>query len=175
MQLDRCLRRIAVLGVAGVATPVMCVSALGFGAGAAYADNGVQPVTFSVGAGSLTIAQTPSAPIALTANSATAMPVTTVTDGRNDVLRTGGWSVSNVASDLTESGGGVITANNIAVAQSGSFTTGTGSADATMGGTVSATGDSINSVYTYTPTAELTVPTGPSAGSYSGTVTQTVV
>jgi hypothetical protein len=166
-------RKLMALTVAG--TAAFGVSALGFGAVAAYAANGVQPVTFSVSGGSLTIAQTPSAAIALVPGTATAMPSTTVTDGRNDTLRSGNWSASNVASALSETGGGIITADNIAMAQTGAFTTGTGSADNSTGGTVAVTGDSINSVYTYTPTADLTVPANPNSGSYTGTVTQTVV
>lgn len=166
-------RKIVTMAVAGTAAVGMSV--LGFGAVAANAANGVQPVTFSVSAGSLTIAQTPSAAIALVAGVATAMPDTTVTDGRNDFGRTGAWVATNTASDLTESGGGIITASNIAMAQTGGFTAGTGSDDNTVGGTVAVTGDSINSVYVYTPTADLTVPANPDSGSYTGTVTQTVL
>jgi hypothetical protein len=173
MQTRKTFRKIATMAVLGSAAAG--ISVLGFGAVAANAANGVQPVTFSVSAGSLTIAQAPSAAIALVAGTATAMPVTTVTDGRNGTLRTGDWTASNVASDLNESGGGVITASNIAMAQTGNFTAGTGTADNTTGGTVAVTGDSINSVYTYTPTADLTVPANPNSGSYTGTVTQTVV
>jgi hypothetical protein len=164
-----------IIAVAVVGSATAGASLFGFGALAASAANGVQPVTFSVGGGSLTLAQTPSAAIALVAGTATAMPVTTVTDGRNADLRTSNWVASNVASDLTEPGGSTISADNIAMAQTGSFTTGTGSADNTVGGTVTVTGDSINSVYTYTPTADLTVPANANAGSYTGTVTQTVV
>ena len=43
------------------------------------------------------------------------------------------------------------------------------------GALVSATGDSIDSVYTYMPTATLAAQTLPFAGSYSGNVIQTVV
>jgi hypothetical protein len=167
------IRKIVKFTVAGTAAVGMSV--LGFGAVAANAANGVQPVTFSVSSGSLTIAQTPSAAIALVAGSATAMPDTTVTDARNDFGRTGAWTATNAASDLTESGGGIITGSNIAMAQTGSFTAGTGSDDNTVGGTVAVTGDSINSVYVYTPTADLTVPADPNSGSYTGAITQTVV
>jgi hypothetical protein len=167
------IRKIVKLAIASTAAVGM--SALGFDAVAANAANGVQPVTFSVSAGSLTIAQTPSAAIALVAGVATAMPDTTVTDGRNDFGRTGIWTATNAVSDLTESGGGIITASNIAMAQTGGFTAGTGSGDDTVGGTVAVTGDTINSVYVYTPTADLTVPANPNSGSYTGAVTQTVV
>jgi hypothetical protein len=173
MQAHYFFRKIATMAV--VSSAAAGVSLFGFGAVAANAANGVQPVTFSVDAGSLTIAQTPSTAIALVAGTPTAMPRTTVTDGRNDTLRTGDWTASNVASDLNESGGGVITADNIAMAQTGGFTAGDGTADNSTGGTVAASTDSINSVYTYTPTADLTVPTNPNSGSYTGTVTQTVV
>jgi hypothetical protein len=40
---------------------------------------------------------------------------------------------------------------------------------------VAVTADTINSVYTYTPTADLTVPANATAGNYTGTVTQTVL
>lgn len=173
MQSRKSFRKIATMAV--VSSAAAGVSVLGFGAVAANAANGVQPVTFSVSSGSLTIAQAPSAAIALVPDTATGMPVTTVTDGRNDTLRTGDWTASNVASDLNESGGGVISASNIAMAQTGNFTAGTGSADNSTGGTVAVSGDSINSVYAYTPTADLTVPANPNSGSYTGTVTQTVV
>jgi hypothetical protein len=163
-----------ILRLCVVGTAALGMSAIGFGTVAASAANGVQPVTFSVTEGSLTIAQAPTDPIALVPGTATAMPATTVTDGRNDALRTAAWTASNTASDLTGSGGGTITASNIAMAQTGSFTTGTGSAT-NAAGTVAVTADSINSVYTYTPTADLTVPANANSGDYTGTVTQTVV
>jgi hypothetical protein len=165
------IRKVVILGAASSLTVAM--SLLGVGAIAAHAANGVQPVTFGVATGNLTIAEAPSGAIALVPGNATAMPATTVTDGRNDTLRTGAWTASNVASDLTESGGGVITASNIAMAQTGAFTPGTGTAVNTVG-TVTVNADSINSVYTYTPTADLTVPANPNSGSYTGTITQTV-
>ena len=174
MQIRKHLTRsIVTLTLAG--TAALGISVVGFGAAAADAANGVQPVTFSVSSGSLTIEQTPSAAIALVDGTAVAMPLTVVTDGRNDVARTSNWNATNAASDLTESGGGTIAATNIALAQTGAFTTGTGTADNTTGGTVAVTGDSINSVYAYTPTADLTVPANPNSGSYTGTVTQTVL
>jgi hypothetical protein len=174
MPTHKCFRRVTTIAVVGGVTTV--IAAFGFGATAAHAANGVQPVTFSVAEGALTIEQSPSSTaIALVAGSATSMPDTTVTDGRNDALRSSNWTASNVASDLSESGGGSITASNIAMAQIGRFTAGTGAADNSTGGTVGVTGDSINSVYTYTPTADLTVPATASSGSYAGTITQTVV
>ena len=59
------IRKIVTMAVAGTAAVGMSV--VGFGVVAADAANGVQPVTFSVSSGSLTIAQAPSAAIALVA------------------------------------------------------------------------------------------------------------
>jgi hypothetical protein len=168
------IRKIVTLALGSAATVGM--SLLGVGATAASAANGVQPVTFDIGAGSLALAQTPSTAIALVPGTATAMPVTTVTDGRNDFARTGAWSATNVVSNLDETGGGQIPASSIAVAQAtASFTAGSGTATGSSPGSIVVTGDSIDSVYTYTPTANLTVPGHPNSGSYTGTVTQTLV
>ncbi len=173
MKTPKPFRKIATMAMVGSAAAG--ISVLAFGAASAYAANGVQPVTFSVDPGSLTLAQAPFDPIALVPGTATAMPDTTVTDGRNTFGVVNGWTASNVASDLTVSGGGTIAASNIAMAQTGAFTAGTGTDDNTTGGTVAVSGDSVNSVYTYTPTADLTVPANPNSGSYTGTVTQTVL
>lgn len=120
--------------------------------------------------GSLTLSQAPTAGTALAEGTAVAMPVTTVTDTRTGTTRS--WTVTATVSDLV-AGGPSIPSTAVTLAQSGTFTTGSGTVVA--GGLVSATGDSIGSVYTYTPTARL-APQGPLfAGSYAGTVTQTVV
>jgi hypothetical protein len=148
------------------------ISAGGFGSSIAHAANGVQPVTFEVTAGSLALAQTPTSTL-LVEGSAQDMPVTTVTDGRNAFDRSGAWTVTATASDLDEAGGASIPAADITLDQSGSFTSGSGTVGAL--GLVSASADSIDSVYTYTPTAELAAQTLPYSGSYTGTVTQTVV
>lgn len=166
------LRKIITLATAGTATAGL--SLLGFGVNPAVAANGVEPVTFEVGPGSLALAQTPSAGTVLVQSTAVDMPVTTITDGRNAFERTGAWSVTATASDLNEVGGASIPAADITLAQSGSFTAGTGTVDEVPVGLVSASEDSIDSVYSYTPTAELAPQSHPNSGSYTGTVTQTV-
>jgi hypothetical protein len=167
---NRC--RAAALATAGAL--VGGVSLLGF-ALPAYAANGVEPVTFTVAGGVLALAETPDSGTALIPGTPTDMPVTTVTDGRNDGGRSGAWTATNAASDLTETGGGVIASANIAMGEAtASFTGGSGIASVTAG-SVAVTADTINSVYTYTPTADLTVPANATAGNYTGTVTQTVL
>lgn len=165
------LRKIATLAAAGTITAGMSVLTIGIAP--ASAENGVEPVTFEVDAGSLALAQTPTAGTALVEGSAVNLPSTTVTDGRNAFDRSGSWTVTATASALAEAGGASIPASDITLDQSGSFTSGSG----TVGelGLVSASADSIDSVYTYTPTAALTAQTLPYSGSYTGTVTQTVV
>lgn len=160
-------RKIATLATAGTVAAGMSV--LGFGITPAFAVD--QPVTFAVAAsGSLAIAQTPTAGTVLVPATAVNMPGTTVTDSRNGTVRD--WTVSASASNLV-SGANTILASAVTLAQSGSFTTGTG----TVGtlGLVSASADSIDSVYSYTPTATLAAQGNIPAGSYAGTVTQTVV
>ncbi|MEY2476893.1 MAG: hypothetical protein QOG87_2208 [Actinomycetota bacterium] len=170
-------RKMLTLAVAG--TAVAGTSLLGVGMTAAYAAD--QPVTFEVAGGTLAIAQTPTAGTALVQGTAVDMPVTTVTDGRAEFDRTGSWVVSASVTNLTESGGATILADQITLDETvGSFTAGTGTrvaaaAVVATGPLVSATGDSINSVFTYTPTALLAAQTLPFSGSYAGTVTQTVV
>jgi hypothetical protein len=163
------MKKIASVSIAGLAA----VATGGFGSSVAHAANGVQPVTFEVSAGSLALAQTPTTGTLLVEGTAVAMPDTTITDGRNAFDRSGAWTVTSTASDLDEAGGASIAAIQITLAQSGAFTIGTGTAGAL--GLVSASADSIDSVYTYTPTAELAPQTRPYSGSYTGTVTQTVV
>jgi hypothetical protein len=162
------MKKIASVSIAGLAA----IATGGFGSSIAHAANGVQPVTFEVTAGSLALAQTPTSTL-LVEGSAQDMPVTTVTDGRNAFDRSGAWTVTATASDLDEVGGASIAASEITLAQSGSFTSGSGTVGAL--GLVSASADSIDSVYTYTPTAELAPQTLPFSGSYTGIVTQTVV
>jgi hypothetical protein len=129
-----------------------------------------RPVCALTPSGSLSLAQTPSAGTALIIGSAVDLPATTVTDSRNGTVRS--WTVTAVASDLVN-GAATIVAADIVLDQSGAFTTGTG----TIGedGLVSATADSIDSVYTYTPTAQLAAQGNIAAGSYTGVVTQTVL
>ena len=139
-----------------------------------------QPVTFEVAAGTLSIAQTPTAPVALIEGSPVAMPVTTVTDGRNAFDRSGAWTVSAASSDLDEPLGGQIAATQITLdTATGNFFNGTGTiAPASVDGfgvLLEATNDTINSSFIYTPTAEMRALTNPNSGVYSGTVTQTVV
>jgi type VI secretion system secreted protein VgrG len=121
--------------------------------------------------GSLSLAQTPTAGTALVEGTAVGLPVTTVTDSRTGIARD--WTVTATVSDLVTAEGAVIPAADISLDQTGTFTTGTG----TLGtlGLVSATGTSLGSVYTYTPTATLAPQGNITAGSYAGTVTQTVV
>ena len=175
------IRKIITLATAG--TAAASLSIFGLGLTPAYAiDN---PVTFEVETGSLSIAQTPASTL-LVEGSAEDMPVTTVTDGRSEVTRTGAWVVSASASDLVSDLAGpdeaTIDADQITIDETaGSFTSGSGTPThpaAVVGGPaalVSATADTIDSVYTYTPTALLAAQTLPFAGSYTGTVTQTVV
>jgi hypothetical protein len=120
--------------------------------------------------GSLSLAQTPTAGTALIEGTAVALPVTSVTDTRDGTVRN--WTVTATVSDLV-SGVNAIPAADTTLDQSGSFTTGTGTVG--TGGLVSATDNSIDSVYTYTPTAELAHQGNIPAGAYVGTVTQTVV
>jgi hypothetical protein len=121
--------------------------------------------------GSLSLGQTPSGGTALVEGTPAALPVTTVTDTRDGTTRS--WTVTATASDLV-SGADVIPGAEIALAhQDGSFTSGTGTEGAL--GLVSATDDTVGSVYTYTPTAELAPQGNIAAGSYTGTVTQTVL
>jgi hypothetical protein len=171
------LNKIITLASGGVATAGL--SLLGFGISPAYAVD--QPVTFEVAGGSLAIAQTPTAGTALVEGTAVNMPVTTVTDSRADFSRTGAWTVSASVTNLTESGGATILSDQLTMDETvGSFTGGTGTrvgaaAVVATGPLVSATGDSIDSVFTYTPTILLAAQTLPFSGSYAGTVTQTVV
>ena len=120
--------------------------------------------------GSLSLDQTSTAGTALVEGVAVALPETTVTDSRSGTARN--WTVTATVTDLV-SGVDTIPASEITLAQSGSFTTGSGVVVA-GGGLVSVTGDSLDSVYTYTPTAELHPQGDIPAGSYAGTVTQTV-
>jgi hypothetical protein len=171
------LSKIMTMATAG--TVAAGLSVLSLGISTAYAVD--QPVTFEVTGGTLAIAQTPTAGTALVEGSAVNMPVTTVTDGRADFDRTGSWTVTASVTNLTESGGATILADQITLDETvGSFTSGTGTrvaaaAVVATGPLVSATGDSIDSVFTYTPTALLADQTRPFSGSYGGTVTQTVV
>jgi hypothetical protein len=130
-----------------------------------------RPMCTPIISGSLSLAQTPTSGTALIVSSAVNLPVTTVTDSRNGLVRN--WTVTATSSDLVSAGGSTISGADIALEQSGTFTTGTG----TVGNDslVSATADTIDSVYTYTPTAELAPQGNIPAGSYAGTVTQTVL
>ncbi len=175
------LRKIITLATAG--TAAASLSLFGVGINAAYAVD--QPVTFEVESGDLIIAQTPTSTL-LVEGAAQNMPVTTVTDGRSEVTRTAAWTVSasasNLISDLAGPDEATILADQITIDETpGSFTTGSGTrvaAAPVVGGPatlVSATADTIDSVFTYTPTVLLATQTLPFAGSYTGTITQTVV
>ncbi len=120
--------------------------------------------------GALTLAQTSSGGTALVEGSPVAMPVTTVSDTRSGASRS--WTVTVTVSDLETGDGASIPGSDITVAQSGSFTDG----DGTVGGPglVSATDVTLGAVYTYTPTATLAPQGAITAGTYTGTVTQTV-
>ena len=120
--------------------------------------------------GSLSLDQTSTAGTALVEGVAVALPETTVTDGRSGTARN--WTVTATVTDLV-SGVDTIPASEVTLAQSGSFTAGSGVVVA-GDGLVSVTGASLDSVYTYTPTAELHPQGDIPAGSYAGTVTQTV-
>lgn len=143
-----------------------------------------QPVTFSVGEGVLALAQTPTAGTVLAEGTAVAMPVTTVTDGRNQASRSASWTITGTASNLVADSGGpdqaTIAADQITLEEAGSFTSGSGTLgdDPAVVGTgplQSVTANTIDSVYSYTPTATLATQTLPFSGDYTGTVTQTVV
>lgn len=181
------LRKIVTLATAG--TAAVSISLFGLGLPAAHADS-TQPVTFQVeNNGSLVLYQDNSLGTTLLDGSAVNLPVTTVTDNRNSFARSGAWSVSASASPLlaTEVIATVTTivativGNQITLDETlGSFTSGTGSRvgqSPVVGGPaalVSATGNSIDSVFTYTPTALLAAPHSV-AGLYLGTISQTVV
>ena len=130
------LRKITTLATAG--TAIAGLSLLGFGVNPANAENGVQPVTFEVSSGSLALAQTPDDGTVLVQGTAVDMPVTTVTDGRNAFDRTGAWSVTATASNLTVTAVvatvptvvATILAGEITLAQSGEFTSGSGTVGA---------------------------------------------
>jgi hypothetical protein len=128
------------------------------------------PVCPTPPSGSLSLAQTPTEGTVLVEGVAVEMPVTTVTDTRTDASS---WTVTATVSDLVSAEGAVIPGADITLAQSGSFTSGTGTAG--TDGLVSAAAVSLGSVYTYTPTAELAPQGSIPAGSYTGSVTQTVV
>ena len=170
-------RKIATLATAG--TVAVGMSVFGVGVTPAFAVD--EPVTFEVTSGTLAIAQTPTAGSVLIQGTPIDMPVTTVTDGRAQIERTGAWLVSASVTSLEDSGSAAsIAANQITLDEtSGSFTSGSGTrvgaaAVVATGPLVSATGDSINSVFTYTPTALLAAQTLPYSGTYVGTVSQTV-
>ncbi|MEA2828840.1 MAG: hypothetical protein QOG43_3279 [Actinomycetota bacterium] len=169
------IRKILTLATAG--TAAASISLFGLGTPAAHADSD-QPVTFTrASAGALTLAQDNSGTTPLTAGSAVSLPVTTVTDSRNDVRD---WNVTADASDLVSVALDEIAGTNItlgvATSPAAVFTIGSGTV--TAGGLVAVTGDSIDSLYTYTPTAAMasqaTLGNIP-AGVYSGNITQTVV
>jgi hypothetical protein len=121
--------------------------------------------------GTLSLAQTPTEEgTPLVEGSPVALPVTTVTDSRYGVPRS--WTVTASVTPLV-SGANSIPAADITLAQSGTFTAGDG--DLGTEGLLSATNATRSSVYTYTPTAELAPQVGLPAGSYTGTISQTVV
>jgi hypothetical protein len=122
-----------------------------------------------ISSGLLSLDQTPTTGTALVEGVAVALPETTVTDSRIGATRS--WTVTATVTDLV-SGVDTIPSTEITLAQSGTFTTGSGVVGGD--GLVSVTDDSIDSVYTYTPTAELHPQGDIPAGSYAGTVTQTV-
>lgn len=172
------LRKIAFLAAATTSGLVLSTMA---GPAASAAE---EPVTFSVEEGVLALDQTPSTGTVLVEGTAVAMPVTTVTDGRNQASRTGSWTITATASDLVADAGGVdeatIAGSDITLDETGSFTSGSGTlvdpvAVVGTGTLQSVTANSIESVYTYTPTATLATQTLPFSGAYTGTVTQTVV
>jgi hypothetical protein len=175
------LRKILTLATAG--TAAASLSLFGLGLTPAYADAD-QPITFEVEGGFLVINQTATSSLLIEAT-AVNMPSTAVTDGRSDVTRSGEWTVTATASNLVSDEGGLdeatILSTQITLNETpGSFSPGSGTrvdAIAVVGtGTlVSATADTIDSVYTYVPTATLAAQTLPFAGSYSGNVVQTVV
>lgn len=172
------MRTFALLATAGTAG--MILSTLG-GPAASAVD---QPITFAVEEGVLALAQTPTAGTVLIETTAVTMPVTTVTDGRNQATRSASWTITATASDLVADAAGpdeaTIAGNQITLAESGTFTFGSG----TLGNEASVVGtgtlqsvvdNTIDSAYTYTPTATLATQVLPLSGDYAGIVTQTVV
>ena len=146
-------------------------------AGPASADVGpAQPVTFTVASGALSLSQTAAPAITLVEGTAVDLPVTSVVDGRNDTARSGAWTVTAEVTDLV-AGAATIPAGDVAIAASaGGFDSGTGTVGTPPADVlVSVTADSIDSAYSFTPTATLATQSHPFSGTYEGTVTQTVV
>jgi hypothetical protein len=161
----------SIIGLTAIATG-------GFTSSIAHAVDGpAVPVTFEVTAGSLALVQEATSTALISGGTAN-LPETAITDGRNNADRTGAWTVTATASDLVAGVGtddeATILASEITLDQAGAMTSGTG----TVGelGMVSVSVNSINSVYTYTPTAALALQDVNEvfSGSYTGTVTQTV-
>jgi hypothetical protein len=163
------LSKIVTLATAG--TAAASISLFGLGVTAAQAVNGVEPITFEVGAGGfLTLDQVPTLGTPLVEATPVDLPDTTITDTRNGTTRN--WTVTATASDLV-SGANTILAEEVVLGQSGGWLFGGGTVGSL--GLVSASADTIDSVYGYTPTAEIADQSNLAAGSYAGTVTQTVL
>ena len=174
------IRKIITLATAG--TAAASLSLFGFGITAANAAlTADQDVTFAVeSSGVLAISQVSPTAQALTAGTAANLAPTTVSDGRNDVRD---WTVSAHSSALVQAPFPDIAIDSVAFAVAGTPAAAFASGDSgTVDGTpvapviVSVSGDTIDSAYTYTPTATLSSSLGNiAAGDYTGTVTQTVV
>jgi hypothetical protein len=176
-----------------LATLALSAAAVGgilIAAPAANADAASTPVTFTLAAGSLSITA-PSSTVTLTSSGALSVTgtsvsgqlgTTTVSDARGTVAHS--VTVTMSASDFALSGGGGTIANTNATGYSGLATptgvavpvptasgqalSGAGSTILTLTGVLGAGGA------TYNPTVSVAVPANALAGTYTGTVTQTV-
>jgi hypothetical protein len=172
----------AVVGLAAVAGMVVAAAPASAGTG----------VTFTLTGGSLSIAQ-PSATATITGVTSTALGTTstgslgstTVTDTR---ASTAGWAVSMSSTDLSDGATHTIVAGKmvaylsaVPTATSGTAVVTTTKLSAVTGLTLANTAGSLmtattvgSNVVSFNPTVQLTVDSTDIAGTYTGTVTQTV-
>jgi hypothetical protein len=175
------MRKASALGTALGAAALVATGSLTAPASAA---DGTTTVALAVVDGTLAIVTTAAAPAATSSVVGTTRVVeaplglTTVTDTR---AASTGWTLSAATTDFTPVTGAVIPASAAkfyvsgtptAVAGSPTFTT-TTTADAS-GALVTAAASGINTVEV-SPVLQVTVPSGAATGTYTGTVTQSVV
>lgn len=172
------------------AAAAAAVVSAGLAAGAPAVDAQETDVTFAVPSGGLSLSAPATADLGTATPSLTGTTVsgqlgeTIVTDLRGTLAGT--WTVTVTASDFTTGGGGAnerIGKENVSVFSGIATTTGVGAVVPTTalnaagdGGTlVSATAIIGSMSATYNPTVEVTVPPAAVAGTYAGTITQTVL
>jgi|SwirhisoilCB2_FD_contig_41_19360766_length_822_multi_3_in_0_out_0_2 hypothetical protein len=173
------------LAVFGAAPAMACTAPTGGSCGDTTA-------TFTVTAGSLSIAAPTSvalsnSALALTAGSVSGtFGTTTVTDTRGGLGLTG-WTVSVSSTDFTtpDNGGGTITKSNGSIySGAGTIVSGlpvlvattlaTPVSLASAGTLLQATSATGSNQVTYTPTLSVTIPTNAIPGNYTGVITQSV-